>query len=62
MFINYNNDYFNLDKIKGFKLIEPMQVKLYFVDGTCKTFKANQKYIDDLILLTLGDSKDYSGE
>lgn len=61
MFININNDYFNLDKIKGFKLIEPMKVKLYFIDGTCKTCDEGitQAFIDDLINLTLGEYEEY---
>lgn len=60
MFINVNNDYFNLDNIKGFKIIEPMKVKLYFVDGTAKTCEnINQRFIDDLINLTLGEAEEY---
>lgn len=56
MFININNDYFNIDNIKGFKIIEPMKVKLYFIDGTCKTCEnITQRFIDDLISLTLGE-------
>lgn len=57
MFININNDYFNLDNIKGFKIFEPMKLKLYFVDGTAKTIDEGltQQAIDALISLTLGD-------
>lgn len=61
MFININNDYFNLDKIKGFKLIEPMKVKFYFIDGTCKTCDEGitQDFVDGLINLTLGEFEEY---
>lgn len=57
MFININNDYFNLDNIKGFKIFEPMKLKLYFIDGTSKTIDEGltQQAIDALISLILGD-------
>lgn len=57
MFIAINNDYFNLDNIKGFKIFEPMKLKLYFIDGTSKTIDEGltQQAIDEVIRLTLGE-------
>lgn len=56
MFINVGLEYYNLDNIKGFSILDDLKLKLYFIDGTCKTTdKLSQAYIDDLINLVLGD-------